>query len=76
MYGQIRKLIKHKEASSIVEVAYNNYANANQRNVMVQEFYGARFALFKVWLILYSNFVMGVYLHCSRCVCVLLDNIM
>ena len=30
-----------------METAYNDYANAHQRNALVQEFYGPEFALFK-----------------------------
>ena len=48
MYGQIKKLIRHKEAAPILEMAYNVYANSAQRFCMMEEFYGPRFALFKV----------------------------
>lgn len=47
MYGNVRKLIRHKEACEIVEVAYNDYANAQQRSALIEEFYGPSFALFK-----------------------------
>ncbi|KAI0231313.1 pumilio RNA binding family member 3 [Lamellibrachia satsuma] len=47
MYGSVRKLIRHKEAAEIIECAYNNYANAQQRAALVEEFYGPSFALFK-----------------------------
>ncbi len=46
-YGHVRKLIRHSEASVIVELAYNDYANARQRTALAQEFYGTEFALFK-----------------------------
>ncbi|KAF9352865.1 pumilio domain member 6 [Mortierella sp. AD094] len=47
-YGKVRQLIKHKEASSIIEDAYSIYANSAQRAALIQEFYGPEFRLFKV----------------------------
>ena len=47
LYGHVLKLVRHNEACDIVEVAYNDYANAKQRTALVQEFYGTEFALFK-----------------------------
>ncbi|KAF9170161.1 pumilio domain member 6 [Mortierella sp. AD011] len=47
-YGKVRQLIKHKEASSIIEDAYSVYANSAQRAALIQEFYGPEFRLFKV----------------------------
>ncbi|KAK8406690.1 hypothetical protein O3P69_007338 [Scylla paramamosain] len=44
--GQVVKLMKHKIASDVVELAYNDYANAKQRSMMVQEFFGPQFRLF------------------------------
>ncbi|KAJ7388907.1 hypothetical protein OS493_035054 [Desmophyllum pertusum] len=46
-YGQVRKLIRHTEASSILETIYSNYANSAQKAYLIQEFYGADFAFFK-----------------------------
>ena len=37
-----------QEAGEIIECAYNDYANAVQRQALIQEFYGPSFALFKV----------------------------
>lgn len=47
LYGHVRKLIRHSEAGEVVEIAYNDYANAAQRTALIQEFYGSEFALFK-----------------------------
>lgn len=47
LYGHVRRLIRHAEAGEVVETAYNEFANAEQRNSLVQEFYGTEFALFK-----------------------------
>jgi len=47
LYGNVRKLIRHKEAAEIVEIAYNDFANANQRSSLIEEFYGPSYALFK-----------------------------
>lgn len=37
-----------QEASDVVELAYNDYANASQRLSLLEEFYGPSFTLFKV----------------------------
>ena len=47
LYGNVHRLARHKEASEVVETAYNDYANASERAALVQEFYGRKFALFK-----------------------------
>ncbi|XP_062509333.1 pumilio homolog 3-like isoform X2 [Corticium candelabrum] len=47
LYGKVRHLIRHSDAADIVEYAYNEYANAEQRSALVEEFYGPQFALFK-----------------------------
>lgn len=47
LYGHVRRLVRHAEAGEVVETVYNEYANAAQRNALVQEFYGTEFALFK-----------------------------
>ena len=46
-YNHVRRLVRHSEASYVLEAAYNNHANAQQRWRLVQEFYGPQFALFK-----------------------------
>ncbi len=47
LYGKVRKLIRHSEASEIVEIAYNDWANASQRDNLLSEFYGPIVALYK-----------------------------
>jgi len=47
MEGRTAKLMKHKTAGVVVELAYNDFANANQRNSMLQEFLGPEYRLFK-----------------------------
>jgi len=37
-----------QEAVTVVESAYNNYANATQRAAMAAEFYGKTFSVFRV----------------------------
>ena len=39
-YGHVRRLIRHTEAASLLELAYNDYANAHQREALTREFYG------------------------------------
>lgn len=45
--GKIPELMKHKIANAVVECFYNDYANATQRNAMLQEFCGPEFKAFK-----------------------------
>eukprot|EP00124_Ichthyophonus_hoferi_P002821 Ihof_evm1s212 gene=Ihof_evmTU1s212 len=47
MYGNVAALLKHKEASMVVEAAYNDWATAPQRHALMQEFYGPEFKSFK-----------------------------
>ena len=44
--GKVKKLVKHKEASQVLETIYIQFANAKQKRVLVQEFYGSEFKLF------------------------------
>ncbi|XP_062611509.1 pumilio homolog 3-like [Saccostrea cucullata] len=46
-HGSVRKLVRHAEASEVVELAYNDYANASQRLSLLEDFYGPSFTLFK-----------------------------
>ncbi|XP_077994772.1 pumilio homolog 3-like [Glandiceps talaboti] len=46
-YGNVAKLVRHTEAGEVLESAYNNHANAKQRTALLEEFYGAKFAVFK-----------------------------
>ncbi|KAJ2521942.1 Pumilio y domain member 6 [Coemansia sp. RSA 1939] len=46
-YGHVRKLVRHKDAASVLEECYAVYANAAQRWDLVAEFYGNEFAVFK-----------------------------
>ncbi|KAJ3255139.1 hypothetical protein HK103_006602 [Boothiomyces macroporosus] len=46
-YGKVRKLIRHKEASIVLDEAYSQYANSAQRIALMEEFYGPEFAVFK-----------------------------
>jgi len=45
-------LINFQEASSILETIYSDYANSAQKAFLIQEFYGADFAFFKVMKII------------------------
>ena len=45
LYDHVRRLIRHKEASEVVETAYNDYANASQRASLIRQFYGPQFML-------------------------------
>ncbi|EGF81784.1 hypothetical protein BATDEDRAFT_23402 [Batrachochytrium dendrobatidis JAM81] len=46
-YGKVRKLIRHKEASLILDEAYSQFANSAQRAALMEEFYGPEYAVFK-----------------------------
>ncbi|XP_077105246.1 pumilio homolog 3 [Ranitomeya variabilis] len=45
--GQVRKLLRHSEASYIVEYAYNHKAILEQRNMLCEELYGNTFRFYK-----------------------------
>ncbi|XP_072023849.1 pumilio homolog 3-like [Amphiura filiformis] len=46
-YGNVCKLVQHSIAAEVVENAYNNWANAQHRSALLEEFYGAKYAIFK-----------------------------
>ncbi|XP_022097132.1 pumilio homolog 3-like isoform X2 [Acanthaster planci] len=46
-HGQVSKLVRHREAAEVLELAYNYHANAKQRSALLEEFYSPRFAIFK-----------------------------
>lgn len=46
-YGHIRRLIKHPEASWILDDIYRGAATPSQKAIMLREWYGAEFAIFK-----------------------------
>ncbi|GAO51151.1 puf family RNA-binding protein [Saitoella complicata NRRL Y-17804] len=46
-YGNVRKLIRHKEAAYVLEDAFRDYGNTAQKNALLEEFYGQEFAVFK-----------------------------
>jgi pumilio homology domain family member 6 len=45
--GQVGKLIRHADASSVLEEIYSEYANGRDRNTLLLEFYGPEFVLFQ-----------------------------
>lgn len=45
-YGHVQKLIKHKQASIVVEDIWQ-YATPEQQERLIREFYGVEFAIFK-----------------------------
>ncbi|GAB1598326.1 pumilio homolog 3-like [Argonauta hians] len=45
--GQASRLIRHREASEVIEFAYNEYANATQRQALLEDFYGATYKFLK-----------------------------
>uniref|UniRef100_A0A7M4FTN1 Pumilio RNA binding family member 3 n=1 Tax=Crocodylus porosus TaxID=8502 RepID=A0A7M4FTN1_CROPO len=46
--GQVRKMLRHAEASAIVEYAYNDKAILEQRIMLTEELYGNTFQVYKV----------------------------
>ncbi|KAL8839089.1 MAG: hypothetical protein Q9170_001871 [Blastenia crenularia] len=46
-YGHVRRLIKHPEASWILDDIYRGVATPSQKAIMLREWYGAEFAIFK-----------------------------
>ena len=47
LYGHVRRMIKHPEASWILDDVYRGAATLSQKAVLLREWYGAEFALFK-----------------------------
>ena len=45
--GQVGKLIRHADASSVLEEIYSEYANGRDRNALLLEFYGPEYVLFQ-----------------------------
>ncbi|XP_048359301.1 pumilio homolog 3 [Sphaerodactylus townsendi] len=45
--GEVRKMLRHAEASAVVEFAYNDKAILEQRNMLTQELYGNIFQIYK-----------------------------
>ncbi|RWS23834.1 pumilio domain-containing protein KIAA0020-like isoform X2 [Leptotrombidium deliense] len=46
-YGNVKAMLHHNEAATVVEYAFNEVANSSQRNHLLQEYFGAEFAHFK-----------------------------
>ena len=46
-YGHVRRMIKHSEASWILDDVYRGIATPSQKATLLREWYGAEFALFK-----------------------------
>ncbi|KAL8809683.1 MAG: hypothetical protein Q9200_003199 [Gallowayella weberi] len=46
-YGQVRRLIRHPEASWILDDIYRGVATAEQKHFLLQEWFGAEFAIFR-----------------------------
>ncbi|KAL8738093.1 MAG: hypothetical protein Q9181_001079 [Wetmoreana brouardii] len=48
LYGHVRRMIKHPEASWILDDIYRGVATPSQKAIVLREWYGAEFAIFKV----------------------------
>lgn len=46
-YGHVRRMLKHPEASWILDDMYRGIATPTQKAIMLREWYGAEYALFK-----------------------------
>ncbi|KAL8733720.1 MAG: hypothetical protein Q9166_001913 [cf. Caloplaca sp. 2 TL-2023] len=46
-YGHVRRLIRHPEASWILDDIYRGVASSEQKNFLLREWFGAEFAIFK-----------------------------
>ncbi|XP_032069833.1 pumilio homolog 3 isoform X1 [Thamnophis elegans] len=45
--GEVKKMLRHAEASTVVEYAYNDKAILEQRNMLTEELYGNTFQVYK-----------------------------
>ena len=46
-YGHVRRMMKHPEASWILDDIYRGIATPSQKTILLREWYGAEYALFK-----------------------------
>ncbi|KAL8700581.1 MAG: hypothetical protein Q9224_000897, partial [Gallowayella concinna] len=46
-YGHVRRLIRHPEASWILDDIYRGVATTEQKHILLREWFGAEFAIFK-----------------------------
>ncbi len=46
--GHVRRLLLHREASSVLADAFELYANAYERSLLLRDFYGKEASLFTV----------------------------
>ena len=46
-YGHVRRMIKHPEAAWILDDVYRGAATPNQKAILLREWYGAEYAIFK-----------------------------
>lgn len=53
-------MLRHAEASAVVEYAYNDKAILEQRNMLTEELYGNTFQVYKVTTILSSLRCCGI----------------
>eukprot|EP00794_Sanderia_malayensis_P008276 gene8276-9160_t len=47
LYGNVKRLVKHKVASEILDYIYQQFADSSQRASLVEEFYGPHYSVFK-----------------------------
>lgn len=47
LHGKLRKLMRHREGAYVVEDLFVLYSNAEQKQQMIREFWGAEYAVFK-----------------------------
>lgn len=58
--GKVRQMLRHSEASSVVEYAYNDKAILSQRLMLTEELYGNMFTVLKVLLDSYKSHVSEI----------------
>ncbi|KAK6515486.1 pumilio domain member 6 [Arthrobotrys conoides] len=46
-YGNVRRMVKHKEACYVIDDAFREYATPKQKASLIREFYGVEYAIFK-----------------------------
>ncbi|XP_065069916.1 pumilio homolog 3-like [Rhopilema esculentum] len=47
LYGNVKKLVRQKEASGVLEFIYHQFADSGERSSLIEEFYGPQYAVFK-----------------------------
>ena len=61
-YSKVKRMMRHKTAADALSLAYMDYANAQQRASLVEEFYGMPLLYL---CIVYVSSLCGLFTNCT-----------